>query len=176
MTLTIKKFSDDTLTDTHDSWISTADGLGIPGIDYLTILAWAKNHTNYSADGDSLAYGIFEDGTDGALAIVDIIYSPRPGPDVGWLKMLRVSLGPTFAPSEIDKNPDKMAQIIDIYAEATIGTIGLTGDHKSRVIKLYGRNDSLLALLNALNERLKVVLAGKCHTKMEGRWLIISAH
>jgi len=172
----LKKFETDTLVETENLWVSAADSLGIPSIDYLTVLRWAQGHVDYTSEGDSLAYGIFDDSSNEALAIVDIVYSTRPGIDVGWLKMLRVSLNPSLDSSEIEKNPDKLAQVLDIYAEATLGTIALTGDHKSRVIKLYGRNDSLLALLSALNERLKVALAATCHTKMEGRWLVISAH
>lgn len=176
MALELKKFSNQTLEVTGESWISSAENLGIPSLDYEITLAWSKDHIDYNANGDSLAYGIFESDSDEAVATVDIVYSLRPGPDVGWLKMLNVTLGPTLSPSEIDADTSKLAQVVDIYAVATVGTIALTNDHKARVIKLYGRNDNLLTLLIALKERLIVLLKDQCHIKMEGRWLVISAH
>jgi hypothetical protein len=90
--------------------------------------------------------------------------------------MLRVTVGPALSPAVVDADATKLTQVVDIYAEATIGTIKLTGDHKARVIKLYGRDDSLLTLLVALHERLRVSLSDSAHTKMEGRWLVISVN
>lgn len=172
----LKQFTEQSLGFTTDSWINSSDSLGIPSLDYERTLDWSRNNIDYTEGTNSLAYGIFEDGSDGAIAIVEIVYSQRHGVDVGWLKMLSITLGPTLSPSEVEADASKLTQVIDIYAVATVGTIALTSDHKARVVKLYGRNDSLLTMLIALNERLRVVLADKCHTKMEGRWLVISAH
>jgi len=175
MTIKLIKFTDALLAETTESWITSADNIGIPSLDYEMVLAWAKSHLANQTD-NSHAYGIFEDDDDAALAIVDIVYTQRPGPDVGWLKMLSIYLSPMLAPSEIESNTDRLLKVLDIYAEAIIGTINLTSDHKARVVKLYGRNDNLLRLLVALKERLSATLNDKCHIKMEGRWLVIAAH
>jgi hypothetical protein len=181
MAFELKKFTEDSLKSTIASWISSAENLGIPSLEYEVNLAWTENHIEYETDNNlltcsSLAYGIFESESDEAVAIVDIVYSHRSGPDIGWLKMLSVKLGPTLSPLEVDSDTSKLAQVIDIYAEAIIGTISLTSDHKARVIKLYGRNEKLLTLLVALNERLHILLKDTCHTRMDCRWLVISAH
>lgn len=176
MVLTISKFTSELLAATQEAWINSADSLGIPSLDYERVLAWAQSHMNYDEENsiDSFAYGVFEDNVQEALAIVDVVYSKQHGPDVGWLKMLSVSLSPAYSPAIVDAEPEKLAQVIDIYAEATSGVIDLTGTHKARVIKMYGRNDSLLKLLVALKERLRIKLPS-CHTKMEGRWLVVTA-
>lgn len=177
MALKVSQFDAKLIEATREAWIDSAENLGIPSLDYERVLAWAESHLNYADANspDSLAYGVFEDGEKEALAVIDVVYSKRPGPDVGWLKMLSVSLGPVLSPAQIDADPTKLAQVIDIYAEATSGIIQLTEAHKARVIKMYGRNDSLLKLLVALNERLRTTLPN-CHTKMEGRWLVVTAN
>lgn len=182
MELKLTPFSQSIFEATSESWIASADSFGIPALEYERVLAWAGSHLNYSATADSIAYGIFEDGENEALAIADIVYSKRPGPDVGWLKLIEISLSPSFAPSEIDANVSKLGQVLDIFTTAIIGTIELTQDHRARVIKIYGRDEHLLSWLLAINERLRAALQataslrGTWQSKMEGRWLVISIH
>ncbi|WP_143010712.1 hypothetical protein [Cupriavidus necator] len=129
--------------------------------------------------GDSLAYGIFPiDNGGGAVAIADIVYTARPGPDVGWLKMLEVSLSPAVDPS-VQQLQSVISTAVGVYLAAITGTLKLTGTHRSRVVKLYGRNESLLTFLTALsthltNELQQLGLDG-LSVRMEGRWLVIGA-
>src|SRR5687768_15394344 len=176
MPLKLSPFSEEILQATTEAWIASADSFGIPTLEYERNLAWAASHTNYLEPADSLAYGIFLDGGNEALAIVDIVHSKRPGRDVGWLKLLDISLSPSYSPSEVDANADKLLAVVDIFTVAILGTVDLTSDHKARVIKIYGRDEHLFSLLFALNERLHASLAGKLNSKMEGRWLVISLH
>lgn len=176
MALKLAQFTAVTLQDTQNAWISSAENMGIPCIDYEKLLLWTASHIDYTVSGDSFAYGIFDEDTTEAVAIIDIVYSRRPGPDIGWLKMLSVNVGPLLSAWEVDANPSKIAQVIDIFAEAIVGTIDLTSDHKARVVKLYGRNDHLLSTLIAINERLRAIGTAKFSSKMEGRWLVITAH
>jgi len=172
----LKQFTIESLAATREAWIQAAEDLDMPALDYEMVLDWAENHSNYgNANGDSFAYGIFLEGNSAAVAVVDIVYHQRVGADRGWLKMLSVKFSPEFAPEQVDANPEKLLQVLDIYAIATIGTIGLTGRHMARVVKLYGRNDSLMKLLIALKERLSAQISGDYSTKIEGRWLVISA-
>jgi len=173
MATKLKKFTPATLVTTRDQWVESAKELDIPFLDYDVILEWSANHICYeNANGDSLAYGIFDGKSDCAIAIVEIVYTQRTGGS--WLKMLSVKLGPTLAPVVLESDMSKLVEVLDIYAEATIGTVTLTGSHKAKVVKLYGRNENLLRLLVALNERLKAIAADKFGCKMEGRWLVIT--
>lgn len=177
MPLKLDKFSSETFKITSEEWIASAGSFGIPSLDYERVLEWARNRINYeNVHNDSVAYGVFKDGAEESLAIVDIIYSKRPGPDIGWLKMIDISMSPAYSPTEVESNAEKLAEVLDIYSEAIIGTIQLTSNHNARVIKIYGRNDHLLQLLIALNERLRAKFTEKLTTKFEGRWLVISAH
>lgn len=171
----LAQFTPETLAATRAAWLAAADQMEMPAFDYEIVLDWAEKHINYvGANGDSFAYGIFPNENAAAVAIVDIVYSQRAGADKGWLKMLSVRFSPEFAPEEVEESSEKMLQVLDIYSEATLGTILLTGEHTARVVKLYGRNESLLTLLIALKERLQAKMGEKLSTKMEGRWLVIS--
>jgi hypothetical protein len=170
------KFDASLLSSTKEAWITSADNLGIPSLDYEKTLNFAATHLveEGSPNKDLFTYGVFEVNSSEALAVIDVIYKKRPGPDVGWLKMLSVDLSPTFSPTQVDASPEKLSQVIDIYSEAILGVLKLSDVHKARIMKIYGRNDSLLTLLIALNERLRAT--NLYATKMEGRWLVVSAN
>lgn len=174
MAARLKAFKLESLQATREKWAESAEELDIPFLDYEVLLDWAENHIDYdAANGDSFAYGIFEGKNSAALAVVEIVYARRAGGN--WLKMLSVKLGPMLAPAVIEGEPGRIVELIDIYAEAVVGTLVLTGSHKAKVVKLYGRNESLLKLIAALHERLKASMADKLVSKMEGRWLVIKA-
>ncbi|WP_428718596.1 hypothetical protein [Undibacterium curvum] len=176
MSYFIDQFDQAKLDATRETWINSAEALGIPSLEYNRILQWASTRIDYKANnGDSYAYGIFHKDSQEAVAIVDLVYTKRSNGDVGWLKMLDVSLSPTFAPTQILAVPERYNEVLAIYASAILGTAQLTSDHKARVVKLYGRDDDLFRLFVALNERLHTLLQNAT-SKMEGRWLVISAH
>lgn len=176
--MSFEKFDAKKIDDTKSAWFTSADNFGIPTLDYEVILSWVSSHINYDIQHDSLAYGIFLNGDTEAEAIVDVVYTKRAGPDVGWIKMLQVWFSPKYSSAELQKDNDKLDQMLDIYTESIRGTILLTGTHTAKVIKLYGRDDNLLSLLLALRERVTSSEAfdGKVKAKMEGRWLVISTN
>lgn len=168
----MKPFTAESLKATEAKWREYADALDIPFLDYQVLLEWVEKHVDYAnANGDSAAYGIFEGKSAHAEAVVEIVYTQRPGGN--WLKMLSVKLSPALAPAVLETDIAKVVTVVDIYATAVVGTLELTGVHKAKIVKLYGRNESLLKLLIALNERLKGTLADRITSKMEGRWLVI---
>lgn len=173
----LDRFSSLTLQSTKDSWLESAESFGIPSLDYERVLEWATSRVNYDSPlTGSLAYGIFDSDSSAAVAIVDIVYSKQNNADLGWLKMLTISLSPHFSPSEIEKDEQKLGQIVDIYTEALLGTVNLTEVHRARVVKLYGRDHTLLQLCVAVNERLKGTPNKNFSSKIEGRWLVISVN
>ena len=168
----LAQFTPESLADTRAYWIQTAIDLDMSELEYEVNLDWAQSHINYAnAGGDAFAYGIFEPGETVASAIVELVYSQRPGPKVGLLKLLRVIMCPRMAPSQMASAPDVYRQVLDVYAEAIIGTVRLTGSHRSKTVKIFGRNNELLQMLYALNERINA--QGGVQSRMEGRWLAI---
>lgn len=159
---------------TKDSWLNSAESLGIPDLDYVKQIDWVARHMDYQASGDSFAYGLFDEGSDVAVATVDIVYSRRASND-GWLKMLQLFLAPSYAPSVVSASPLALMEILDIYSSAISGTVELTGIHPARTVKLYARNDNLMSLLAGVQQRLSALPASSVKCNFEGRFLVISA-
>jgi hypothetical protein len=136
-------------------------------------MAWVEGHMDYAGKkSDGYAYGIFDDGRQDAVAIVDIVHSTRVGKDIGLIKMLEVTMGPQYAPS--NTAPEALGEALHIYADAILGTIALTSELPARVIKLYGRDDDLMKLFVGLNFHLSSTPLATLSSKIEGRWLVIS--
>ncbi len=178
MSYQLSKFDEERLALTIVKWSEVAARLDMPYHEFEKDLAWVKEHIDYTVSGDSYAYGIFAEGSKEATAIVDIVYSKRAGPDVGWLKMLEITMGPEYAPSQVS-SAEALLEIIRIYVAGILGTVGLTDVHKARVIKLYGHNDSLMQMLTSVQLHLATQnVEGKAvfTSKFEGRWLVIAVN
>ncbi|MYM65468.1 hypothetical protein GTP45_01295 [Pseudoduganella sp. FT55W] len=160
-------------------WTEKAAQLDMPFHEFEKDLNWVAAHIDYTVVGDSYAYGIFAEGSDQAVAVAEIVYSRRAGPDVGWLKMLEISMGPEHSPSQIS-SADMLVSLVDIYVAGVQGVIGLTDVHKARVIKIYGRNDQEMTFLVSLQAHLAKLdnhgTTGGFTTKFEGRWLVIAVN
>ncbi|WP_426075787.1 hypothetical protein [Janthinobacterium sp. PSPC3-1] len=175
ITMRVCKFTQESLAVTRQAWLASATELDMPVLDYEVTLDWTASHLEYeTVQGDSLAYAIMN-GEDTALAILEIVYTKRAGPDVGWLKMLSIKLSPEFSPAEIDGKPEKILAVVGMYTAAITGTLQLTNSHNARVVKLYGRDNNLSALLKAIKEQLETLAAEKFEVEFNGRWLVISA-
>jgi len=160
---------------TQVSWMSTVEDLGLPPLEYEKTISWVESHIQYDVkNGDSYAYGIFQNERDDAVAIVDIVHSTRVR-DAGLIKMLEVTMGPALAPSKI--TTESYAELLGIYSEAIVGTIALTAEaHPARIVKLFGRDDDLMKLFVALNVQLNAQTDAPIKSKLEGRWLVISSN
>lgn len=169
----INKFNEELLALTRDAWFAAATEADIPLIEYEMNLDWAAKHIDYAnPSAKSFAYGIFSEPGAPALAIIDVVYRSMTGPDVGWLKLLTLMLSPDYAPSDLQNEAERLKKTLEIYAEAISGMVKLTGDHASRVIKVYSRSDSQYKLLFALNERLNQ--SEEFKSKMQGSWLVLN--
>lgn len=170
------RFDEGKLASTKAAWVKSAEEIDVPALEFQKTLAWVESHVDYNArNGDSYAYGVFADDCDEALAIVDIVYSTRGGPDIGWLKMLSVTLAPQFSAPVLTQQLASL--VLAIYIEAVRGTVALTDVHRSRVVKLYARNDEFFKILLSLNEYIgqygqEIGMA----SKFEGRFLVITAN
>lgn len=172
--LSVTQFTPEIIAETRRAWLAKATQLDMPTLDYEKELDWADRHINYAEAGnDSLAYSII-DSTDAVVAMIEVVYTRKGAPAMGWLKLLTVKLSPDFAPSEIESHPEKAEQLFNIYTCAIIGTVELTGLHRARVIKLYGRDNTLLSLLTGIKESLTRDLDSmKFKISFNARWLVI---
>lgn len=174
MEFEFKEFTQQQFVATEEAWIASCDSYGMPSIEFEKSLEWAKSRLNYETKSNQYAYGVFEKDSDEAVAIIDVTYSTRVK-DVGWLKMLEVTFSPSYS-EEGEMSAHNFEDKLDIYAEAISGTINLTNHHKAKVVKLYGRNESLLMFLNALNYHIKKDANPAFKSTIEGRWLVLSTH
>jgi hypothetical protein len=159
---------------TKAAWLDSAESLGIPDLDYVKQIDWVALHMDYETQGDSFAYGLFDEESNVAVATVDIVYTKRSTND-GWLKMLQLFLAPKYAPSVVSASPQVLTEILEIYASSIIGTVELTGIHPARTVKLYARNDNLMSLLAGVQQRISANASTSTTCRFEGRFLVISA-
>lgn len=159
---------------TKEDWLDSSESLGIPDLDYVKQIEWVERHMDYQAQGDSFAYGLFDEDSDVAVATVDIVYTRRAAND-GWLKMLQLFMAPRYAPSIVSASPQALSEILEIYSSAIIGTVELTGTHPARTVKLYARNDNLMSLLAGVQQRLSASSLPGVKCNFEGRFLVISS-
>ncbi|MGC7405384.1 hypothetical protein ACPWR0_07480 [Pandoraea pneumonica] len=168
----LRRFNDAALEATKQEWARQVGAAGVFNLDYGRTLDSIANHMNYEngGGGDHLAYGIFKKNQPHACAVVHVVYTRKPAPTRGWLKMMEVRLSPELDLSVAAADSDALLEVLQIYAASISGTFALQAVHPSNVVKIYGRNASLLQLLVALVPTLQ---ASNFNAKMEGRWLVI---
>lgn len=165
----MRRFTVRTLAATRRSWRKEA-GEEAFLTECAPIFDWADPRTNYDAQkkGDSLAYGVFAPGSLSADALVEVVVSEvRAG---RMTKLLKVFVAPSYWTG--GQNNDQLARL---FAAAIAGTIRLSSDTRSRIVKIYGRSEELLSLLyqvrNLLEQHAEEL---NIHCSMQGRWLEIS--
>ncbi|MCK4125428.1 hypothetical protein HFK83_24050 [Ralstonia pseudosolanacearum] len=175
-TFELQPFSQTTLEGTGQVWRGHIEGYEIFDLEYQRVLDAAASQIDYvhPPNGSPMAYGVFRSGAAEASAIVSIVYTPRPGPSRGWLKMLEVSLSPEYDELVISGDMQRYHDVLQIFVAAIDGTLKLRGTHRSKVVKLYGRNESMLKLLAGVGERIAAQGIGGVDVDMQGRWLVIS--
>ncbi|MDR5825924.1 hypothetical protein [Caballeronia sp. LZ043] len=174
MELTLKQFDGEAIDSTTRQWDEFLTEHEMFDLDYRRVLAGAMEYATYEkAKDNTYSYGVFANGTKYALAVVSVVHTPKPGLQLGRLKMLQVDLSPEFDEVLIAGDLEKRRAVLDIYYAAIAGTIQLGTVHASRVIKLYGRNNHLLEILSGLAQRVADKPFEKVSVSMQGRWLVI---
>lgn len=164
--LTLKQFSKESLLTTKDAW-RTAAGEDEFSVECTPIFEWAENHISYIPQADSHAYGVFRNGDAAADAIVEVIETKRG--QKGLSKLLRVVVSPSYW--EVDKHRE---MILDIYTDAIFGTIQLAMRKGVSVVKLYGRTDQLMSILESLHSHIQRKPIAGVHAAISGRWLVLT--
>jgi hypothetical protein len=169
-----ERFTKESIDATQQAWEDQMDAQGGFDLDYSRVLTDARAHMDYAHPADNeVAYGVFAEGMQNAVAIVSVVHTPKPPPVRGWLKMLQVNVGPEYDEVTIASDLEKRREVLNIYAKAIHGTIRLGAEHPSRVVKLYGRNQHLLDLLAALASYVEANPIDGTVVTMEGRWLVL---
>lgn len=169
----LRAFDKNTLAATKKSWlhqIETHAGEILPTA-YVRILDWAHDHVDYSCEnGNAIAYGIFPQDQQTAVAIVTVSYT-KTGRK--WLKVLDLDLSPTLDLSFFDDS-FSFDVIGGIFAAAILGTIKLTKTaHPAKVTKLYGRSGTALTFFKGFGAAFEKFGGPKGMTvSIEGRWLV----
>lgn len=124
--------------------------------------------------GSEFSYGIFNDGTKIAYAIIEMSYTRESSK---WMKMLNLHLCPELDLS-VDSDTPNFEEIACVFTSSIMGSLKLTGKHKCRVLKLYGRTPVLLSFFKYLAADLRKDLEAKklsgFEVSIEGRWLVIN--
>ena len=170
----LEKFTHQSLSEAREKWLADAIKLNFPTIDIEKVFAFAASHIDYEkVVSDSLSYAIFNDETKDCLAVVDIIVS-KDNPQNIYIKMLSVDLCPMLIDVLINDRMDRIEHVIDVYSQATLGTIMLTSSHNADIVKLYGRSQSMKLLLKSLESSINARTDIKLNTNWEGNWLAVT--
>lgn len=166
-------FKDDTLDATCVGWRQDAEqGNAFPP-DIEQRLEWARTHTKL-VDGESIAYGIFEDGNNVAFGIGEFALT-RLGTRSAWVKMLSLHLRPELEFKLLQRELGTIETALLVFSSAIMGSIKLKFDHKALTLKVYGRSNDQLDFLRALALHLKPVLKNNAKCSIEGRWLVVKS-
>lgn len=167
----LKRFDAESLAATEVNWrkqiVRHKDEL--IRTEYDRILKEMRENAIYDNERELFIYGVFEDGSPTASALVEVLY-PKAGRR--WLKQLDLHLSPVLDLSFYKDNVDLLG-LSQVFGAAVAGTLRLTKDHPSQQVKLYGRSGTLLNYLKGL----AVALGGEPSLKeikitVEGRWLV----
>ena len=141
-----------------------------PG-DVWRIIKLANDHSDYdNKDAPNLAYGIF-DAKDIADSVVEIIVS-KSGKK--WIKLLDCFIRPSISERAYRKDTEAIEKLVGIYSAAIVGTILLADHHKARLVKVFGRSESLLYILTSVAKYINESDAElNVKAKIEGRWLVV---
>lgn len=163
-----QEISDELLADTRKAWelfIGTDEFMS----EYGALFDWLETHRDYQqGNGTSAAYALVQEGHKIAAAFIEIVSSTNKG---GLTKLLKVFITPQFWDVA-----DHQTEVVHLFVAAIMGSIKISANKNSRVIKIYGRSASLLSLLHTIHADMirRLDPEGGVTVAMQGRWLEIS--
>lgn len=164
----IQQIDSATLESTRKAW-ELAVGVEEFASEFGAIFEWIDGHYDYAEPrGNSLAYAIVEDGQQIAAAFVDIVSTNTNG---GLTKLLKVFITPHFWDAEQHE-----VEIVQIFVAAINGVVAISNGNKSRILKIYGRTNSLFNLLENIHGSIMADadLQHLFTSSIKGRWLEIA--
>ncbi len=142
--------------------------------EFQALFEWIGCHIDYAdPKGNSLAYAIVDDGQKIASGFGEIVSTKHHGGRKlgGLTKLLKVMVTPQYWEIASHKQ-----EIIGIFVAAIKGVTKISHQNKSKTIKIYGRTDSLLELLQGIHDSMQAdeQSAKLITTCIKGRWLEIA--
>lgn len=89
------------------------------------------------------------------------------------MKLIDCFIRPSIAEVAYLKDIEAIEKLSKIYMAAILGTIDIAERHEMRIVKVYGRSEPLLVVLNTIAEKIKAQ-SSTLFASIEGRWLVIS--
>lgn len=123
------------------------------------------------ANHQSLAYGVFFEGSKAPAAVCELIIS-RKSLSERWLKLLSVTLSPELETKLEAGDMDATQSVVRVYRTAVSGAFDAQLEHNVDTLKLYGRNENMLKLLTTLLTTLQES-GSDFDARKEGRWLVL---
>lgn len=174
MNFDLVEFTNETLDIANKQWLDEATQLDYPVQLVNKTFSNAVNNIDYAnAKNNSLNYGIYCEKTGVCLAVVDVIVS-KNNPQKKLIKMLTVDLCPYLVNDIISEKMEQVANIVNVYSIATLGTIALTDTHNIETVKLYGRDHAMKLLLNSLKSSINENPQINAVAVWEGLWLKVT--
>lgn len=167
------KFTASTFDVTRKAWKAEAAFEHPFSSEVDQVLQWASEHIDHR-DGDSTAYGVFEDGKADASAICEVVINRR-GVKKTWIKHLRLTLRPELDDKVFGRNFDAVIDALDIFSATLMGIMRLKMDHMATTVKVYARTSDQLSFLQQVVASLKKNSIADTHKiSIDGRFLVIA--
>lgn len=127
---------------------------------------------NKQSQHKDLAYAVFHQGCDVALASCELVLSDRGALSGRWLKMLKVVLCPEIDAGFQENDVEATSLAVSVYRCAVLGSFSERLNHEADTLKLYGRDHTMMQFLSTLFTSIPQGDPDLQASK-EGRWLVI---
>lgn len=132
--------------------------------------SWTSRHLKLT--DNSVAYGVFNDGSDIATSICELTITQVSREK--WVKLLRLRLRPSIDEKIFAHNPDGIRNALDAYLSCVLGVFHLKNKHKASIIKVYGRTQEQMSFLTLLSSEMSKRQDVTFKSSIEGRWLVLN--
>lgn len=162
---TLRNFTKDRLARVSREWAIIA-GEEEFEVELAPVFDWCSGHLVH-IDGDAHAMEVYDAESGNTDLILEMVNGKR-----GALsKLLKIHLSPRFWAAS--KDDDLLEELIDAYASTIVSVIDHGIDGGFDEIKIYGRTDAVLGMLQRLQAGW-VELGTTWTASMQGRWISIS--
>lgn len=121
----------------------------------------------------TLHYGVFQKGSQVAVALAEMVLTDRGALGGKWLKLLKLTMSPEVETLLIEEHQDATETTVKAYATAVIGAFKERMTHEADTLKIYGRSEDQLKFLSLLLMFINQEQGHKLTGKKEGRWLVL---
>lgn len=158
----LREFTSEQLGATRQQWAVLA-GEDVFDVELAQLFDWCEAHLSPSK-GDSRALELYNTERDQTDAILDVV------DHTGRVKLLKLWPSPEFWGIETQQERQR---VVDLHVQAFVQVIATGIVNGAPVVKIYGRSNLMLKIL----QELQAIWPGDetgWNAAMQGRWLAIS--